>query len=92
MNVAICEAQNQTDAEKEEERQNTLRLILPFIQVVDKRGEKRIEVELEALVCVVLDVITLVAHFGNANCEVERLDEEYRRSNRDSHKPVRRRN
>ena len=42
MNVAICEAQNPTDAEKEEDRQTIQRL-----QVVLERGEK---VEVEALV------------------------------------------
>ena len=47
MKVAICEAQNQTDAEKEEVRQTIRRLIPPLLQVVLERGEK---VEVKALV------------------------------------------
>ena len=46
MNVAICEAQNQTDAEKED-RQTIQRRIPSLHQVILERGEK---VEVEALV------------------------------------------
>ena len=55
VNVAICEAQNQTDPGKED-RQTTQRLILPSLQVVLERGAK---IELEALVYVLLDVMIL---------------------------------
>ena len=44
MNRAICEAQKQTDAEKEEDRQTIQRLIPSLLQVVLERGEK-VEVE-----------------------------------------------
>ena len=44
--MAICEAQNQTDAEKED-RQTIQRLIPPLLHVVLEKGEK---VEVEALV------------------------------------------
>ena len=55
MNVAICEVQNQTDADKED-RQTIQGLIPPLLQVVLERGEK---VELEALVYVLSGVMIL---------------------------------